>query len=1019
MSARVDFGRGAPLLGLGIRPGLLEVWDGALEAPLTLVTAPGGSGKTTLLRAWRARLGAAPSVWLELDELHANPALFVEDLIPAIRESLGPAGVDPPFGTWLLKAIPHLERHAPAEIWRYLRDDVARLPEPVTLFLDNYHLIGRDSGTDRLVGTLLRESPRQLRFVVATRGAPPLVSARLSASDGLVEVGPGDLELRGDQVRAVLDATGVAATPDDADRLLTQTRGWVTGVVLAARALAQLEAHERPDFVDNLARQGSLFDFVAGELLSGEGPEAVAVAETAAILGAVPRERLADALPEEVPASGIQTAIDRGLLLHEGGRVFVHQLWRELLLSRVREQQGRAAWLARNARLARLLDAADPSRAAALYVESESWEALADVLEREGREWLNHGRDSWVEEFLPRVPERLRQGRPGLDYLAALQLRRVDMDAALDALMEVADRFRAARDRVREISALTDAGVIAANRNRMDRMRVIAKRAMSLRSLATEPRVRTMGFVGVAVSALLAGRVGIADTILRRLDPRASAVRVLRLVLLRLQGRWDESLELIEKALRDTEGDENPTYFVLEMERAFILGMRSAGAKAHAAVATRARDAFADFRLTFDEARAGEILGHLLRQGGDVDGARREFERSGRLTSTTRQRDHVAHMQALCARELWLAGQPALAAETARSSLGLFLKMNETRHRSLHYFRAALAARVLAECGAAKEALQAVRTLGRRVEAPDLPLSGWGSGVQCARVADLASDSRSCMRWLTKASKLAASAQLRDLAPEVEPQLLEWAANRAQQFDIGWVAPQALSPAGHPALGWSIRSFGGIEVSRSGTVLPDAAWRGATAKRLLLRVLCAGPRGVRREQLQVELWPDRSSRQAGNSLRVALSRLRSALRGLGEDPLTLEGDRVGVSTAFRDAWDVARLERAIASEVDTEALLALYRGPFAPEVYDDWAESERAHLEDKIAAAALRAVDATEKSESRAGAASMAAAFLDRRPNDAALWSRLSALRTDLDDPAGAARARAQAAALSEGSAVR
>src|SRR5262245_42048058 len=90
-----------------LRPGLLALSERIPLVPLTLVVAPGGSGKTTLLRAWRQHLDTLPSApaatgWLDLTPLHDDPALFIGDLVAALRPAC------PEFGAATLRALANL-----------------------------------------------------------------------------------------------------------------------------------------------------------------------------------------------------------------------------------------------------------------------------------------------------------------------------------------------------------------------------------------------------------------------------------------------------------------------------------------------------------------------------------------------------------------------------------------------------------------------------------------------------------------------------------------------------------------------------------------------------------------------------------------------------------------------------------------------------------------------------------------------------------------------------------------------
>ncbi len=1015
-----DSPRAPALPGLGIRPGLLAAGAGRAGIRLTLVTAPGGSGKTTLLRAWRAAAGEARrSIWLALGADHRDPVIFVEEFVRAVRTQLEPAGTDP-FGADLLRALPHLKRPAAETLWRYLRADLAGLRTPVLVFLDDYHRIARDSETDRLVGTMLRDDAWPGRFFVATRGAPPQAAARLLAAGEALEFGREALQMSPSQVRALLGHFEVSPDEDTVTQLFAETRGWVTGVLLAARGLARAPGTQRKRFLDGLAEQNDLFEYIASELLAGESPACIASAELLAVLGPCERETLANALPSDVPATAIQQAVDRGLLLEDGARVFVHNLWEVLLLRRLRERSSQAAWRELHERLAKLTESVDPKRATAILARGEVWEGLVAVLSRHGREWLNLGRDEFVTRHLGLLPDALRRGNAQLEYLEALTLRRRDVDLALDALMRVADRFRAEGQGERQASALFDAQIIAANRNRRDLMMSITRRVMSLRRLATDPRVRALSMLGLAFAALLSGRTRAADSILRRIRTRAllaserASASLLRLGLLRQQGRWSEALELIEAGIADEEIREHaPSLLIFELERAYVEGLRASDPSDAVERARRVSDDLAAFGLTLNEAMAREVVGLLESRRGHRDEAHSEFERASELAGSIGRSDLRAHMAALIAREHWQQGREEAAKREARRSLGLYADVPAKELRiGMSSARAVLPARVLAECGEVEHARHAAAAFAWLVDRLDVPLANFAAHVQHARIAELAEDPQGRMRHLRRAAALVDAANLHDAPPELEPALLRWAGQAADTCDIAWRPLGGADPAGLG--GWSVGSLGGLRVAYAGDPIPEKAWRGATTRRLLLRLLCAGPGGVRRELLETEFWPDHEPASAHRNVRVALSRLRAALSSHDEGAIRIEGERVDVSPELRAGWDVDRLERGLrAHRVDTD-LLALYRGPFAPEVYDPWAEPVRERVEDRVGSAALALIDQLAAGGDTSRGVGLATRLLEHRPADEALWARLIELRLAAGDRVGARRALNDARAVLE-----
>jgi DNA-binding SARP family transcriptional activator len=145
-----------------------------------------------------------------------------------------------------------------------------------------------------------------------------------------------------------------------------------------------------------------------------------------------------------------------------------------------------------------------------------------------------------------------------------------------------------------------------------------------------------------------------------------------------------------------------------------------------------------------------------------------------------------------------------------------------------------------------------------------------------------------------------------------------------------------------------ILTFGQARVAFAGQ---DVAWPAASARDLLLYLL-SSPSGRSRADIVTALWPDEQLDRAaaGNRFRVALHRLRVALRDAGA--VTEELERYRLSSAVIQASDAWKLGQALRdaevaqtpAERRTALLTAvgLYSGEYLPDHRSDWAAEVRA-----------------------------------------------------------------------------
>lgn len=249
------------------RPRLVEMLQAGLTAgrKLTLIAAPAGYGKTTLAAEWLHALdGQPPAAWLTLEPADDAPARFLSYCLAALQR------IHPNLGQGIqsLLDLPQLPL-APA-LLDDLINDLAGLDAPLTLALDDYHVIGQPAIHEAL-NYLVEHQPPNLHLLLLSRTDPPLPLPRLRVRGQMTELRSHDLRFTAGEARQFFGLAPRLSLADESLRALNErTEGWVAGLQLAALAL-----QHQPDpvtFIETF--RGShryVLDYLAEEVIRQQG----------------------------------------------------------------------------------------------------------------------------------------------------------------------------------------------------------------------------------------------------------------------------------------------------------------------------------------------------------------------------------------------------------------------------------------------------------------------------------------------------------------------------------------------------------------------------------------------------------------------------------------------------------------------------------------------------------------------------------------------------------------------------
>jgi LuxR family transcriptional regulator, maltose regulon positive regulatory protein len=215
------------------RSGLLERLAGEQTRRIVSVVAPPGYGKTTLLAQWaqRAEPAGPAFAWVSVDERDNDPKVLLAYMARALDAVQ-------PVGGRVFDALASSASSVPGSVVPRLGAALAGMTVPVVLVVDDVHLLRNRECQDAL-SLLAEHVPAGSRLVLAGRSEPPLRVARLRAEGRILEIGPADLALTGEEAAALLREAGLVLDAGQVAVVHRRTEGWPAGLYLAALYLRE------------------------------------------------------------------------------------------------------------------------------------------------------------------------------------------------------------------------------------------------------------------------------------------------------------------------------------------------------------------------------------------------------------------------------------------------------------------------------------------------------------------------------------------------------------------------------------------------------------------------------------------------------------------------------------------------------------------------------------------------------------------------------------------------------------
>lgn len=936
------------------------------DAPLTTVIAPAGYGKTTLLIDFANESPGTVS-WLTLDDWDRDPIGFLMYL----RASL--AG-----------GLTNAEHRRPdiaadtASLHERLGEIVAHATsggDHRTLILDDFHFVEESEQVVDLVNYLIMRLPPQLRLIITSRRPLPFRSVPKFRLEGAIsEYGVDDLAFDREEVvdfyrRRRRELSDVAV-----DRILDVTGGWPAGIALVSD----------PTGIDDSYRtNGLVADYVGAEVLRDLSPEVRDFLVHTSVLDALDPESC-DALLERTGSIDLLDSIITSSvpLTHGGGPALelrIHPLVRNHLKSALRAEAPDLFRLLHLRAASRAESLGQQSEAVTHYIQGQDWDQAARLVQEQAPNFYRLGRwhtiAAWIREF----PSAQLESYSGLRWWEARILVRLgEIDRALQVIGEssarMEDQTRLAEFESLKASALRTkgdvSGALAASRRAVE----LATADNAPIDVVAEAR-KELGLAlmaeGAAEEAVAEFRAVLVLQERRGNTEEAAFVNGCLGSALGASGRLAESTEHLERSRQQWQIAGNTKELSWVLNNLGItyqrIGQPALATDVLVQCVTKSRQS-GNRRA---EAYALISLADIEIQTGDASAARVKYEAA--LDIATELGDHTALTHARCGLAIAFGkrGDPDRGITLARQAL-----VSAQDRGSAYEEGVALVClgRILRQRGDLEDAVSSLSGAAALFERTSATAELAQALLYLSDAALPVRSSRSLLRvslerFARLADELGESVYSLVSASEVS-RVLEYAASKriggGLFRDIARRAARsgdesAEEPSATRLPDIKIRALGAFEVEVGGRQVLSFEWESEKAREMFL-LLAAKRQQSTRDEIISDLWPDAGGPRASSAFHSTLHRVR---RATFREVIVESAGRYRLNPDVALVSDVevflTGINRALSgglAELDRAALLkdalALYRGPFAPGLESEWAESFRRSLEEEFLSSSIQ-----------------------------------------------------------------
>jgi LuxR family maltose regulon positive regulatory protein len=954
------------------RDRLLELMYELLDYKLVIIAAPAGYGKTSLLVDF-AQHAEIPVSWLAIDPLDRDRQRFIGHFIASINQSF------PTFGK---QSTTHFQSTNEIDldglVTTIVNDAYEHIQEHFVLVLDDYHLVNDTKDIDTFINRFIQEVGENCHLILSSRTLLTLPDLPIMVARSLVGgLSFEELAFRPDEIKSLALQNYHLTMPENvAEKLVDETEGWITGLLLSAQTMWQgMEDRLRVARVSGIG----LYDYLAQQVLESQSLLVREFLLRSSLLEEFDVELCKAVFGSDGDWSRLlDTVLQHNLFVlpvgEDGRTIRYHHLFRDFLQARLEQEYPEEKVSILNKLASVYASHSDWEKAFLTYQKLGDENASADLIERAGPELLKSGRSSTLSDWLETITDEIVSKRPNLQSLrGSVEVLSGRMEQGLDLLQKASTALQESGNRIDQARTLLRLAVAHRYLGKFEDSLKVATQANDL--LEGSREIDSLPLKAEALRA-----IGVAHSLLSHLDQAidflSDSLQAYKLIkdhqniaMVQMElgitfsayGRYRQALDNYQKTLTYWRRVQNFSGLASLLNNLgvlyHLLGEYAQAAQVYEEALIHAKT----YRIKRVEGYLLGGIGDLYADLGAIDQSFNAYGRAMEIASKTDDRFLLLHLNLAEEALARLSGNLTQARQYLKTA-EQYAKDSKSSYELGSWQReAGLLALASKKYQIAWDYLNAAVNYFKYGE---LMVEASRSLLYLAATSNSTGDPAACKNELMEAFQVASTLESQHvlvIPGLAAKQLLAKAAHDPELQEkcddlLYYIAefeknlpslrrrlrPHTTTvPFAPPKL--TIRALGQATVELDGQPINAAEWQNQRRVREFFFYLLVHPEGLSKEALGLIFWPESSPAQLKLKFKNTIYRLRFAL---GQDVILFDGERYWFNRSLDYKFDVEALQEAMEKARGTDQIDKKvsfykeiernYQGQFLPEVEGIW-----------------------------------------------------------------------------------